>query len=289
MSYLSELVDGDVSLTPKSFSQAGNVAAQMLGNKLFTKQSAGKGLVVNKLYVTEHVDYNQEYYLAMTIDRTTYSPALIISKQGGMNIEEIAKSDPDSLHTFQLDYEQGPSADVVLGVARALDLDEEAREKMATLLHKLFNIFKEKDATLIEINPLVQTMSNEFLCLDAKFSFDDAAAKRQMDIFAMRDESDADAVESEAEKAGLVYVRLEGDIGNVVNGAGLAMATNDAISYYGGSSANFLDAGGQATTETMVKAFDIILRDSRVKVILVNIYGGKLVPKQEFVPIIELL
>jgi succinyl-CoA synthetase beta subunit len=247
----------------------------MLGHKLFTKQSAGKGLLVDRLYVTEYVEYKEEYYLAITIDRSTYSPALIVSKDGGMNIEQVAKSNPASLHTFKIDYKEGPSKDVVAGVARTLDLDAQAEEKMETLLQTLYKVFKQNDATLIEINPLVQTFSDEFLCLDAKFSFDDAAAKRQQAIFAMRDVSQEDAIEAEADKSGLVYVRLEGNIGNVVNGAGLAMATNDAISYYGGSSANFLDAGGQATTETMVKAFDIILRDTRVKVIFVNIYGGK--------------
>ena len=140
-------------------------------------------------------------------------------------------------------------------------------------MHKLF---KDKDATLLEVNPLVKSEGGRFTCIDAKFSFDNAAEKRQKDIFALRESTPSEANEMEAEKYGLVYIRLDGNIGNVVNGAGLAMATNDAIALHGGASANFLDAGGQATKETIIKAFEIILRDERVKCVLVNIYGGML-------------
>ena len=248
----------------------------MLNHHLVTKQTKPTGILVDKIYVAEKVAYTHEYYLSLTIDREAGCPALIVSRAGGTDIEAAATQDPNSVATLRLNFlEESISDDVILAVVRTLQIDSAEVSRLRKLLDKLFELFKAKDATLIEINPLVRTPEGRFLCLDAKFSFDNAAAPRQRELFKLEETGARDADEIEAEKSGLVYIRLDGNIGNVVNGAGLAMATNDAISYYGGASANFLDAGGQATKETMVDAFRIILRDERVKVILVNIYGGK--------------
>lgn len=247
----------------------------MLGHNLVTKQTKQEGLLVDKLYIAEKVGYTNEYYLSITIDRENACPAIIASRHGGMDIEKAAEQDPSSVAKLHLNYLEGITDRDARAIAAALHIYSDEISRLQKLLQTLFELFKQKDATLIEINPLVRTTEGHFLCLDAKFSFDNAAAPRQRDLFALEEKETRDADEVEAEKSGLVYIRLEGDIGNVVNGAGLAMATNDAISYYGGNSANFLDAGGQATKETMMDAFRIILRDPRVKVILVNIYGGK--------------
>lgn len=251
------------------------MASQMLGHRLITKQTGEKGLQVNKIYVAEQIEYQDEWYLAMTIDRERYQPALILSKAGGMDIESVAKSTPEKLLTFHFSLTKGITPDLVKEVSSALGTTDKETKSLETILKKMHKLFVSKDATLLEINPLVRSSDSTFTCLDAKFSFDNAAEKRQPELFAMRDVEQEQDDEVEAEKYGLVYIRMEGNIGNVVNGAGLAMATNDAIAYYGGASANFLDAGGQATTETMKKAFEIIMRDERVQCIFVNIYGGK--------------
>lgn len=247
----------------------------MFNAHLRTNQTPNQGLLVDKLLVSEKVGYEQEYYLAIAIDRKSCSPVLIVSQQGGVDIEQITASSPDSLLRWPIKYSEGITSDMIQEISEKLSLDDTSRDEMLNLLTKLYGVFKAKDATLLEINPLVRTKAGQFLCLDAKFNIDNAAVKRQPEIFQLRDRSQERPDELEAEKSGLVYVHMDGNIGNVVNGAGLAMATNDAIALYGGKSANFLDAGGQATTETMVKAFEIILKDDRVKVILVNIYGGK--------------
>lgn len=262
--------------TATSASEAADMASKMLGHRLLTKQTTGNGLLVDKLYVAEQVKYSKEYYLAVTVDREGKGPAIIASQAGGTSIEETAKKDPDAITRVPFDYLKGISSDVVDNVAKGLGVTGSAqKKKLGTLLESLFALFKQKDATLMEINPLVLTTETEdFLCLDAKFNFDNAGKPRQKDLFALEEKEARHGDELEAEKSGLVYIRMDGNIGNVVNGAGLAMATNDAISFFGGSSANFLDAGGQATKETMVDAFRIILNDDRVKVILVNIYGG---------------
>lgn len=248
----------------------------MLGHRLITKQTGEKGLQVDKVYVAETVQYEDEWYLAMTIDRENYSPAIILSKSGGVDIESIAKTAPEKLRTFHFSLTQGIMPDLAERIGAALEIDPIEKKNLKDLLAKMHELFKDKDATLLEVNPLVKSEGGRFTCIDAKFSFDNAAEKRQKDIFALRESTPSEANEMEAEKYGLVYIRLDGNIGNVVNGAGLAMATNDAIALHGGASANFLDAGGQATKETIIKAFEIILRDERVKCVLVNIYGGML-------------
>jgi succinyl-CoA synthetase beta subunit len=250
----------------------------MLGQSLITKQTPPKGLLVNKVYVTEALEYVDEFYLAMTIDRSNYCPAIIISRAGGVDVETTAKRQSEEIHKFRFTLSEGITSDLVSLVKDELAFTEKEGKNMEDLLKKMLKLFKGKDATLLEINPLVRTAAGDFICLDAKFNFDNAAACRQKELFSLRDKSQELGDEVLAETYGLVYIRLDGNIGNVVNGAGLAMATNDAISLYGGQSANFLDAGGQATKETMQKAFEIILKDARVKVILVNIYGGKIEP-----------
>ncbi|CAI4214028.1 unnamed protein product [Parascedosporium putredinis] len=220
------------------------------------------------------VQCEEEWYLAMTIDREAYSPVIILSRSGGVDIETLARTAPEKLHTFHFSLSQGITPDLVKHVATSLDASQIETNNLRDILERLFKIFSEKDATLLEINPLGLGANGSLTGLDAKFSFDKAAEKRQRDLFALRDPAHDVPEEVEAEQYGLVYVRMEGTIGNVVNGAGLAMATNDAVAHHGGASANFLDAGGQATRETMQKAFEIILRDPRVKAILVNVYGG---------------
>ncbi|CAI4214029.1 unnamed protein product [Parascedosporium putredinis] len=231
-------------------------------------------LVVNRVHVAEVVQCEEEWYLAMTIDREAYSPVIILSRSGGVDIETLARTAPEKLHTFHFSLSQGITPDLVKHVATSLDASQIETNNLRDILERLFKIFSEKDATLLEINPLGLGANGSLTGLDAKFSFDKAAEKRQRDLFALRDPAHDVPEEVEAEQYGLVYVRMEGTIGNVVNGAGLAMATNDAVAHHGGASANFLDAGGQATRETMQKAFEIILRDPRVKAILVNVYGG---------------
>ncbi|KEZ46301.1 Succinyl-CoA ligase [ADP-forming] subunit beta, mitochondrial [Scedosporium apiospermum] len=250
------------------------IAAQMLGHKLNTNQTSGDGLKVNKLLVAEAIKYSDEWYLAMTIDREAYLPAIILSKNGGVDIETTAKQTPEQLHSFHFKLSDGITPELMEKVSSTLGTSQVETNNLKDILERLYKIFAEKDATLLEINPLVRSANGSFTGVDAKFSFDKAAERRQKELFALRDSAQEVPEEVEAEQYGLIYVRMDGNIGNVVNGAGLAMATNDAIAHHGGSSANFLDAGGQATKETMQKAFEIILRDPRVKTILVNIYGG---------------
>lgn len=272
--YLTSGLQGGIHVVQSPF-EAGRRASEMLGYNLVTKQTEKDGLPVERLYVTEKVDYIKEFYLSITIDRKNYCPAIITSKAGGTSIEDTAKTDPQAITCVSLDYKTGITEHVVDQIANDLGAaDHQIRTDLGDLLRKLYSLFIDRDATLLEINPLVVTDNGRLLCLDAKFNFDSAAKQRQAQLFQLGEKRACDPAEIEAEQSGLVYVRLDGNIGNIVNGAGLAMATNDAISYFGGASANFLDAGGQATKETMVNAFRIILKDERVKVILVNIYGG---------------
>ncbi|KAL2204748.1 hypothetical protein CC79DRAFT_1398983 [Sarocladium strictum] len=257
-----------------SVEHGSDLSSIMLGSRLETAQTAYGGPVVKQLYVAEQIKPKEEWYLAITIDRERYCPVLIISKKGGGEIETIARESPADVFTFPIDYSDGITQEVVDAVQQRVGISSTALASLQDTVKSLWSIFTEKDATLLELNPLALLPSDTFTPLDAKFTFDDAAAKRQPELFKLRDAEHEIAEEVEAEKFGLVYVRLEDNIGNVVNGAGLAMATNDAVELHGGASANFLDAGGQATKETMIQAFRIILADERVKVILVNIYGG---------------
>lgn len=210
----------------------------------------------------------------MTIDRENYCPAVLVSKHGGKDIQTIVRDHPESVQTFDFGLTEGVTSDLVAAVAGAMQIDSTQTSNLRDVLKSMHSIFVAKDATMLEVTSLAREKDGRFVALDSNFTFDDDASKRQEDLFALRDKDQEVKDEVEAEKYGLVYVRMDGNIGNVVNGAGLAMATNDAIGLAGGNSANFLDAGGQATKETMMQAFSIILRDERVKVILVNIYGG---------------
>lgn len=245
-------------------------AARLLGEISAPAGDGGASATANKVYVSEAVQPQRQWYLAMTIDRENYSPAIILS--------DSPQSSPVAIIPFRLSA--GITPEVLSQVCRHMSLSPDASSSLPAILQSLFAIFKEKDATLLEVGrlallPSADAGGGSFTCLDASFTFDDASRGRQKALFALRDTEQEVSEEVEAEKYGLVYVRMDGDIGNVVNGAGLAMATNDAIGLYGGKSANFLDGGGQATKETMVKAFGIIMADERVKVILVNIYGGE--------------
>lgn len=256
-----------------------DISSKMLGQRLFTKQTAPEGLPVDKVYVVEHLDIGHEYYLAITTDRTNACPVLAMSRGGGTGIEELAAKDPRAVVKVPLNYAEGVTAETISLICDRLNLQSD-REQLTAMLQRLYTFFKERDATLVEINPLIrESETGRWVCADSKVSIDNAAAKRQTQVFNLRDRTQEMAVELEAEKHGLVYIQLDGNIGCLVNGAGLAMATNDAVARYGGQCANFLDGGGQATKETMVKAFELILSDKRVNVILVNIYGGKSHPE----------
>ena len=244
----------------------------MLGQNLITKQTIPEGLPVDKIYVVEKLNVAKEYYLAITVDRALSCPVLIMT-EGGSSVEQLAASNPSAVVKVPLKYTDGISTDVISNIRKRLGFSDKA--DIASVLHGLYRFFKEKDATLVEINPLIiEEGTGRLICADSKVSIDNAAAARQSQVSELRDKSQEMDVELEAEKHGLVYVQLEGNIGCLVNGAGLAMATNDAVAHFGGKCANFLDGGGQATKETMLKAFELLLSDKRVNTILVNIYGG---------------
>lgn len=254
-----------------------DLSKQMIGSRLRTKQTSEEGLEVRKVYVAEKVKYNNEFYLSIAMDRDNSRPAMIASRYGGVDIEALAARDNNSVVRLPVDYQEGITEEVATQVAKALSLDQQTQiQDLHTLLGRLYGLFKSSDATLVEINPLVLTASGKLVCLDSKFNIDNAARFRQPELFALEDKSSSskDALERQAERLGFAYVRLEGNIGNIVNGAGLAMATNDAVNHFGGNCANFLDAGGRATKETMADAFRVVLSDERVKVIFINIYGG---------------
>ncbi|KIW50146.1 hypothetical protein PV05_11762 [Exophiala xenobiotica] len=258
-----------------SKSEAEKFASRMLGHKLVTKQTSSEGLPVNQLYVTEKVDIADEYYLAFTVSREHYAPVLLMCKGGGTGIEELAARSPEEVINVPLKYSEGITDDIVSTVCQKLELGHERHAEVKDLLSNLYRVFRERDATLLEINPLVQNRkSRQLMCADTKLTVDNAAAHRQGEVFQLRDLSQEKPIELEAEKHGLVYIQLEGSIGCLVNGAGLAMATNDAVAHFGGKCANFLDGGGQADVARMVKAFELILSDQNVNTILVNIYGG---------------
>lgn len=255
--------------------QAQDLAGKMLGSMLITKQTGAAGRVCNAVMLAERRDPSHEYYVAVLNDRATQGPVLVVSSQGGMNIEEVAAKDPSAIITTPIDFEKGVSKTVALDLAKKLGFkDQAAQEEAANIFINLYKIFKDKDATQIEINPMAETTDGHVLCMDAKFGFDDNAEFRQKDIFALRDISQEEPSEVEAQKANLNFIKLDGSIGCLVNGAGLAMATMDVLSLHGGNPANFLDVGGGATPETVKKAFEILLADPKVKSIFINIFGG---------------
>lgn len=249
-------------------------AKDMLGNTLVTVQTGEEGKQVNRLYVTDGVDIAKEYYLSMVIDRETSRVAMIVSTEGGMDIEDVAHNTPEKITTITIDPATGFMPHHGRAVAFALKLPGGLAKEAQKLSKKLYEAFTALDCDMLEINPLVETEDGELLVLDTKMSFDSNALYRHPDVEAMRDETEEDAMEVEASKHDLAYIKLDGDIGCMVNGAGLAMATMDIIKLNGSFPANFLDVGGGATTEKVTAAFKIILSDPAVKGILVNIFGG---------------
>jgi len=255
--------------------QAKELAGKMIGAKLITKQTGAGGRVCNAVMLAERRDPDHEYYVAVLNDRTTAGPVLVASAQGGMNIEEVAANDPSAIITTPIDFEKGLDRQVALDLAKKLGFkSEQTQKEAAETFINLYKIFKDKDATQIEINPLAETKDGHVLCMDAKFGFDDNAEFRQKDVYDLRDVSQEDPVEVEAQKYGLNFIKLDGNIGCLVNGAGLAMATMDVLKLHGGDPANFLDVGGGATPETVKKAFELLLTDKSVSSILLNVFGG---------------
>ncbi len=249
-------------------------ATDMLGNTLVTIQTGEAGKQVNRLYVTDGADIAHEYYLSMLVDRKTGRIALIVSTEGGMDIEEVAHSTPEKITTITIDPAEGFQPHHGRAVAFGLKLKGDLNKQAQKLAGQLYEAFTATDMSMLEINPLIETTDGQLLVLDAKVSFDPNALFRHPDIFALRDITEEDPAEVEASKYDLAYIKLDGDIGCMVNGAGLAMATMDIIKLNGMFPANFLDVGGGATTEKVTAAFKIILADPAVKGILVNIFGG---------------
>jgi succinyl-CoA synthetase beta subunit len=258
----------------KSVEEVESHAKEMLGNTLVTVQTGAAGKQVNRLYVTDGVDIAKEYYLSMVVDRATGRIALIVSTEGGMDIEEVAHSTPEKITTIVVDPAQGFMPHHGRAVAFALKLKGDLNKQAQIVAKQLYDAFVALDCSMLEINPLVETEDGKLLVLDTKMSFDSNALYRHPDVFALRDETEEDPAEIEASKYDLAYIKLDGDIGCMVNGAGLAMATMDIIKLNGMFPANFLDVGGGATTEKVTAAFKIILADPAVKGILVNIFGG---------------
>ncbi|KAG8220016.1 succinyl-CoA synthetase beta chain SSC-beta [Butyriboletus roseoflavus] len=255
--------------------QAREIAKQMIGANLITKQTGSAGRICKAVMLAERRDPAHEYYVAILNDRVTQGPVLVASNQGGMNIEEVAAKDPHSIITTPIDAKKGVDPLVALELAKTLGFkDATTQKEAADIFVTLYKLFKDKDATQIEINPMAETTDGHVLCMDAKLGFDDNAEFRQKDVFDLRDISQEEPSEVEAQKANLNFIKLDGSIGCLVNGAGLAMATMDVLSLHGGNPANFLDVGGGATPETVKKAFEILLTDSKVKSIFINIFGG---------------
>ncbi|MGD8691097.1 MAG: ADP-forming succinate--CoA ligase subunit beta, partial [Methyloceanibacter sp.] len=239
-------------------------ADRMLGKPLVTPQTGPQGRIVRSVYVAEGTDINRELYLSLLVDRSTGRIAFVASTEGGVNIEEVAAETPEKITTIDVDPASGLSGFHGRVIADALELKGDLAKQCGKLVKTLYTLFTEKDASLIEINPLVVTTDGQLQCLDAKMAFEDNALFRHPDIEALRDLHEEDPAEVEASKYDLSYVKLDGNIGCMVNGAGLAMATMDIIKYYGAEPANFLDVGGGATTEKVTAAFKLILSDPSV-------------------------
>ena len=258
----------------KSPKEAGEYVDQMLGATLVTKQTGPAGKQVNTVYIENGSDIETELYLSALVDRGTGGVAFIASTEGGMNIEEVAEETPEKILTVQIDPATGCMPHHARLIAKALDLSGATAKQCGALIPKLYKAFVETDMSMLEINPLIVTKGGDLLVLDAKVGFDPNALFRQKDILALRDTTEEDPAELKASEYDLSYVKLDGNIGCMVNGAGLAMSTMDIIKHYGAEPANFLDVGGGATKEKVTEAFKIITTDPAVKGILVNIFGG---------------
>jgi succinyl-CoA synthetase beta subunit len=258
----------------KTIEDVKHEAERMLGSTLITHQTGPKGKIVNRLYIEEGAAIEREFYLSAVVDRASARLAFVVSTQGGMEIEEVAHTSPEKILTFSVDPATGIMAHHGRRAAKAFGLSGDLAKQVEALLPRLYAAFVAKDMSLLEINPLVATKDGAVVCLDAKIGFDDNALYRHADVMALRDLTEEDEKEIEASKYDLNYVALDGTIGCMVNGAGLAMATMDIIKLYGEQPANFLDVGGGATADKVAAAFKIITSDPNVKGILVNIFGG---------------
>jgi succinyl-CoA synthetase beta subunit len=246
----------------------------MLGMTLVTRQTGPQGQTVRRLLIEQGVDIRKEFYIGMIVDRASRNVCLMASSEGGMDIEEVAARTPEKIHKVFIDPIAGLASQDVDDVARRIGIAESAIGEARTLLQNLYRAFDTTDASLVEINPLILDGNNHVVALDAKMNFDDNALFRHPDIASLRDLDEEDPAEIEASEHDLSYISLDGNIGCLVNGAGLAMATMDIIKLYGGNPANFLDVGGGATAEKVEEAFKLMLRNSGLKAILVNIFGG---------------
>ena len=251
-----------------------NAAKTILGQKLITHQTSSEGKLVQRLYIEDGCDIDSEYYFSMVIDRVSSRISLIASTEGGMDIEKVAEENPEKILSFNIDPTIGFQPFHSRLIANSLNLTGTSFKQAGDFFSQLYKLFTENDASLLEINPLVLTSENNLIALDAKMSFDNNALYRHPKIMALRDETEEDPAEILASKYDLAYIKLDGTIGCLVNGAGLAMATMDIIKLKGSSPANFLDVGGSATKEKVTEAFKIILSDEAVEGILVNIFGG---------------
>ena len=251
-----------------------NAAETILGQKLITHQTSSEGKLVQRLYIEDGCDIDSEYYFSMVIDRVSSRISLIASTEGGMDIEKVAEENPEKILSFNIDPTIGFQPFHSRLIANSLNLTGTSFKQAGDFFSQLYKLFTENDASLLEINPLVLTSENNLIALDAKMSFDNNALYRHPKIMALRDETEEDPAEILASKYDLAYIKLDGTIGCLVNGAGLAMATMDIIKLKGSSPANFLDVGGSATKEKVTEAFKIILSDEAVEGILVNIFGG---------------
>ncbi len=265
---------GGVKLA-KSIEEVEKLAGEILGMTLVTHQTGPEGKLVQKVYIEEGADIQDELYLSVVLDRAREMPLIMASTEGGMDIETVAEKTPEKIIKVPVDpaigFQGFHGRELVFGLGIT---DKAEQKKMIQFASKLYKLYMENDAELIEINPLIKTGSGDFLALDGKMGFDDSALFRHPDIEAMRDISEEDPDEREASQYGLSYIALDGEIGCMVNGAGLAMGTMDTINYMGGTPANFLDVGGKANAETVAKGFEIILKNPNVKAIFVNIFGG---------------
>ena len=251
-----------------------NQANILFGKKLITHQTGLEGKEVKRLYLEETCNIAKEFYLSCLVDRSTSKIAFISSAEGGINIEETAKKNPQKIVTVKFNFVKSVKDEDIKKILKPFALPQKLKKQAFHLIKSIYKVLIEKDANLIEVNPLILTKNDELLCLDAKINFDDNALYRHPDIASLKDLNEQDPIETEASKHGLDYIKLDGKIGCMVNGAGLAMATMDIIKLYGSEPANFLDVGGGASKEKVSAAFKIILSDKNVKGILINIFGG---------------
>ena len=264
---------GGIKLT-KNINDLTKEAQEMFGKVLVTHQTGATGREVKKLYIEETCDIKKEFYLSCLVDRSSSKIAFISSAEGGVDIEQVAKKNPQKIVTVKINLSKSVSEEDVKKIIKPFSLSNKSKKQAHNLINSIYKVLIEKDASLIEINPLVLNKNEDLLCLDAKINFDDNALYRHPDIASLKDFNEEDLIETEASKHNLAYIKLKGKIGCMVNGAGLAMATMDIIKLYGSEPANFLDVGGGASKEKVSAAFKIILSDKNVKGILINIFGG---------------